>query len=304
MLIVVLSISLSLAWLRWESSQPRDTWWVERQGRIETVATEASVTAHGQQSVSVRLKSDSGLEVFFRVLRNGASPAPQPVFVVLGGHRTGRDAVELFGDVGQHAVVGVDYPYDGPQKVKGALPIAKTIPKARQAFLDTVPAVSLVIDWLVAQPWVDRRRIILIGASLGVPFATTAAGRDQRIAGLILVHGAADNRLWLQTQVERRIETEMLHYPLATVLHWLAYGPVLDTREHIARVAPRPVLIIGAREDERMPEGQTELLFEAAGEPRRLRFTTGQHISRIERRLLPSCCASRTRNCLPVGSGD
>ena len=60
--------------------------------------------------------------------------------------------------------------------------------------------------------------------------------------------------------------------------HWLAYGPVLDTREHIARVSPRPVLIIGAKEDERTPAGQSELLFEAAGEPRRLRFTAGQHI--------------------------
>ena len=278
LLVVFLSIVLSLMWLRWESSQPRDAWWTERQGRIDAVETDVSTTEYGQQSVSVRLTSDSGLAIFFRVVRSAASSGPQPVLVVLGGHRTGSDAVELFGDVGQHAVVGVDYPYDGPERAKGALPIAKAIPKARQAFLDTVPAVSLVVDWLVEQPWVDQDRIILIGASLGVPFATTAAGRDPRIAGLILVHGAADNRLWLQTQVERRVDTEILHYPLATVLHWLAYGPVLDTREHIARVAPRPVLIIGARDDERTPAGQTELLFEAAREPRRLRFTDGRHI--------------------------
>ncbi|MDH3620439.1 MAG: prolyl oligopeptidase family serine peptidase [Gammaproteobacteria bacterium] len=277
-LIVVLSISLSLVWLRWESSRPREEWWAERHGRIETVATETTATAHGQQSVSVRLTSDSGLEVFFRVIRSEETDNPQPVLLILGGHRTGSDAVDLFGDVGDHAIVGVDYPYDGPEKVKGALPIAKAIPKARQAFLDTVPAVSLVLDWLVEQPWVDPDRVILIGASLGVPFAATAADRDQRVAGLILVHGAADNRLWLQAQVERRVDTEILHYPLATILHWLAYGPVLDTSEHVATLAPRPVLIIGAREDERTPAGQTELLFDAAGEPRRLRYTDGQHI--------------------------
>ena len=277
-LIVVLSISLSLVWLRWESSRPRDDWWTERHGLIETVATDGAVTEFGQLLESVWLTSDSGLQVFFRIVRNADSDTRQPVLVILGGHRTGSDAVDLFGDVGQRIVVGVDYPYDGPDKVKGVLPVARTIPTARQAFLDTVPAVSLIVDWLVEQPWVDADRIFLIGASLGVPFAATAAGRDHRIAGLILVHGAADNRLWLQTQVERRIDTEFLHYPLATVLHWLAYGPVLDTREHIARVSPRPVLIIGAREDERTPAGQTELLFEAAGEPRRLRFTDGQHI--------------------------
>lgn len=278
LLIVVLSIALPLAWLRWESSQPRDAWWTERQGRIETAQTTTATTAHGQQSDAVRLRSDSGLEVFFRVVRSSASPAPRPVLIVLGGHRTGSDAVELFGDVGEHAVVGVDYPYDGPERLRGALPIAKAIPSARQAFLDTVPAVSLVVDWLIEQSWVDRDRILLIGASLGVPFVTTAAARDSRIAGLILVHGAADNRLWLQRQVERRVDTEVLHYPLATVLHWLAYGPVLDTREHVSRISPRPVLIIGASDDERTPAGQTELLFEAAGEPRRLRFTEGQHI--------------------------
>jgi fermentation-respiration switch protein FrsA (DUF1100 family) len=172
----------------------------------------------------------------------------------------------------------VDYPYDGPDRVKGVIPIARTIPLARQAFLDTIPAVSLILDWLVEQAWVDKKRIILVGASLGVPFAATAAARDRRITALMLVHGAADNRLWLEVQVARRIDTELLHYPLATILYWLAYGPVLDTSKHVASVSPRPLLIIGARDDERTPAGQAELLFDAAREPKRLRFTDGQHI--------------------------
>jgi fermentation-respiration switch protein FrsA (DUF1100 family) len=188
------------------------------------------------------------------------------------------DAVDLFGDVGGQAIVGVDYPYDGPEKAKGAAAIAQTIPLARRAFLDTVPAVSLVLDWLVDQDWVDENRVVLIGASLGVPFAAAVASRDQRVTGLVLVHGAADNRAWMEAQVARRIETKFLHYPLSTVLNWLAYGPIYDTRKYVATVSPRPVLIIGARHDERTPAGQSELLFDAAGDPRRLRFTAGQHI--------------------------
>ncbi len=277
-LVVVLSITLSLAWLRWESSRPKDDWFNERHGRIETVATEESITQYGQLAESVRLISDSGLQVSFRTIRNVEMDDPLPVLVILGGHRTGRDVVELFGDVGHRSIVGVDYPYDGPDKVKGVIPIARTIPLARQAFLDTVPAVSLILDWLVEQAWVDKKRIILVGASLGVPFAATAAARDRRIAGLMLVHGAADNRLWLEVQVARRIDTELLHYPLATILYWLAYGPVLDTSKHVATVSPRPVLIIGARDDERTPAGQAELLFNAARDPKRLRFTDGQHV--------------------------
>ncbi len=275
---VVMSITLSLIWLRWESSRPRDDWFSERHGQIETVSTEESITKYGQLAESVRLISDSGLQVSFRIIRDVETDAPLPVLMILGGHRTGSDVVELFGDVRHRSVVGVDYPYDGPDKVKGVIPIARTIPLARQAFLDTVPAVSLLLDWLVEQPWVDKNRMVLVGASLGVPFAATAAARDRRITGLMLVHGAADNRLWLEVQAARRIDTELLHYPLATILYWLAYGPVLDTSKHVANVSPRPVLIIGARDDERTPAGQAELLFDAARDPKRLRFTDGQHV--------------------------
>ncbi len=285
-LVVVLSIALSLIWLRWESSRPRDDWFSERHGRIETVATEESITEYGQLAESVQLISDSGLQVSFRTIRDVETDAPLPVIMILGGHRTGSDAVELFGDIGHRSIVGVDYPYDGPDKVKGVIPIAKTIPMARQAFRDTVPAVSLILDWLVEQAWVDKKRIILVGASLGVPFAATAAARDRRITGLMLVHGAADNRLWMEVQVARRIDTKLLHYPLATILNWLAYGPVLDTSKYVATVSPRPVLIIGARDDERTPPGQTELLFDAARDPKRLRWTDGQHIQPNRKEIL------------------
>ena len=40
MLAAVLAITLSLTWLRWESNRPRDEWFTERQGRIESVAIE------------------------------------------------------------------------------------------------------------------------------------------------------------------------------------------------------------------------------------------------------------------------
>lgn len=104
-----------------------------------------------------------------RTVRDDQTSDPRPTIIVLGGHRTGQDAVDLFGDVGGRAVVGIDYPYDGPDKVRGLSNTIRTIPLARQAFLDTVPATSLVIDWLLDQPWVDPENLILIGGSLGHP---------------------------------------------------------------------------------------------------------------------------------------
>ena len=277
-LAVVVIIALSLSWLRWDANQSRDDWFGERQGQIVTVDTDDSISEDGWRAESVRLVSDSGLEVSFRVIRTADTDAPLPILMILGGHRTGGDVVELYSGVSNRAVIGVDYPYDGPDKMKGLIPIARTIPVARQAFLDTVPALSLVLDWLVQQAWVDSNKIVLVGASLGVPFAAKAAARDERITGLMLVHGAADNRLWAEVQVARRVDAEFLHYPLSNVLNWLAYGPIFDTSEQVAAVSPRPLLLVGAREDERTPAGQQELLFDAAHEPKRLRYTDGQHV--------------------------
>ena len=277
-LAVLLAAVVGLLWLRWESHLPRDDWFTERKGTLVDVVAEPSVTPHGQLTEQVVLTSDSGLEVLLRLIRDEMSGEKRPVLLVLGGHRTGRDAVDLFGDVGQRVVVGIDYPYSGPEKVRGLRQVLGTIPLARQAMRDTVPAVSLVLDWVLAQPWADPDRVIIVGASLGVPFAATAAARDERIRGAMLVHGAADNRLWLEAQLQRRLDTEALHYPLSVVLHWLAYGPAMDTSERIGAIAPRPVVIIGARNDERTPAGQTELLYELAGQPKRLRFTEGAHI--------------------------
>jgi dienelactone hydrolase len=267
-----------LAWLRWESHLPRDEWFVARHGQLSDVIADRGVTPYGQLTERLTLTSSSGLQVVARLIRDEQIVGRLPVLVVLGGHRTGSDAVDLFGDVGQRPVVGVDYPYDGPEKVRGVSQSLGAIPAARQAFLDTVPGVSLVIDWLEGQPWVDPGRIFIIGGSLGVPFAVSAAAHDSRIAGAMLVHGAADNRLWLEAQLARRIDATWLHYPLSVVLHWLAYGPVHDTGRNIGKIAPRPVVVIGAREDERTPAGQTERLYELAGEPKRLRWTKGKHI--------------------------
>jgi dienelactone hydrolase len=286
LLAVVLVVAAGLFWLRWESHLPRDDWFTQRKGRLAEVSADRSMTPHGQLTEKVVLRSDSGLRVLLRLIRDTEPQAKRSVLIVLGGHRTGSDAVDLFGDVGDRVVVGVDYPYDGPEKVRGTGQILKTIPLARQAMLDTVPAVSLALDWILTQPWTDPDRVIVVGASLGVPFAATAAAYDERIRCAMLVHGAADNRLWLEAQLARRIDTQALHYPLSVLLHWTAYGPALDTSQRIGAIAPRPVVIIGARHDERTPAGQAELLFQLAGEPKRLRFTDSAHIEPDRREII------------------
>lgn len=286
LLAIILVPAVALTWLHWEAGRPQDDRFRERHGSLAEISAAEASTHDGQASEFITLRSDSGLAVSLRAIRDVSSNDRLPVLVILGGHRTGSDAVELFGRVGNRAVVALDYPYDGPEKVRGIVAITRTIPLARRAFLDTPPAVSLVMDWLTEQPWVDTEQVVLVGASLGVPFAAASAARDDRIKGVLLVHGAADNRLWIETQIARRNDYQMLHKPVSTIFHWLAYGPTFDTVKNVAAIAPRPVLIIGARNDERTPAGQTEALFAAAGEPKLLRWTEGQHIEPGRRQIV------------------
>ena len=268
----------AILWLRWDAGRPLESWFDERQGSFRSAQEIDVQVADSQRASFMTIASSSGLVARARVIRPDVFEAGLPVLIVLGGHRTGSDAVDLFGPVGEKVVVALDYPYDGPEKVRGLSQIIDTLPLARQAFRDTPPAVSLVVDWLIDQPWVDSDQIVIIGASLGVPFATLAAARDPRISGALLVHGAADNLAWLETQVARRNEEKILHRPLATLIHWAAYGPTFDTARNVATISPRPVVVIGARADERTPAEQTQALFDAAREPKILRWTEGQHI--------------------------
>ena len=274
---LVIAVVLGLAWLRWESQLPREQWFKERHGNLIAAEYSVDTLSAGNLSERVTVTSDSGLKISFRVIRGEGTRLQQPILLVLGGHRTGEDAVDLFGDIGDKAVVGVDYPYDGPEKVRGLGQTVRTLPAARRAILDAIPGVSLVLDWILEQEWSESRPIVIVGASLGVPFAAVAAARDKRVSAAMLIHGAADNRAWLQAQIARRMDNRFLHRPLSTLFYWLSYPP-LDAGKHIAGIAPRPVLIIGARDDERTPAGQTELLYELAGDPKRLRWSDGLHI--------------------------
>ena len=276
--------SAALIWLRVDAARPQAAYFDARQGRLADVQILDEADVAGQTSTLFALRSDSGLGVTVRVIKPDHAGTPLATLVVLGGHRTGSDAAGLFGNVDGKAVVAMDYPYDGPESVRGIAEVLGTVPLARRAFRDTPPAVSLVVDWLEDQAWVNSDQLFIVGASLGVPFAALAAARDDRIDGAILVHGAADNLAWLEVQVARRNDVRFLHRPLATVIHWLAYGPTFDTVKNVREISPRPVVIVGAREDERTPATQTEALFLAADEPKAMRWTTGRHIqpNRVE----------------------
>lgn len=280
-----------LLWLYADANRERLDEFRARHGELAGVERDSLDAAPDLVAERVRLTSTSGLAVTLRVLRPRVHEGPLPGLMILGGHRTGADAVELFSDTGGRVIVAFDYPYDGPLETDTLLSTLGAVPAIRRAFLDAAPAIWLATDWLNAQDWLDAGQIALAGVSLGVPFTATAAAHDERIAALLLVHGAADNRAWIERNIARRADLGPLLPPAATIANWLVYGSLHDTAKHVGMLSPRPAIIVGARDDERVPDGQTAALYAAAGEPRVLRWTEGRHIQTGRRDIVDEIMA-------------
>jgi hypothetical protein len=58
----------------------------------------------------------------------------------------------------------------------------------------------------------------------------------------------------------------------------LISGPRFAPEKWIGRVAPRPVVMLNAEDDEKIPRHSVEVLWEAAREPKDLVWLPGQHM--------------------------
>ena len=209
---------------------PRYDYFLERTGTL----VEAEVIEEEREldrSYTVRLKSSTGLEVDMRVLRPEVDVTEKlPLVVVLGGQETGKDAIDLVGPADGIAFAAIDYPYDGSEDLVGFWKSIAAIPDVQRAFLDSPPAVSLAVTWLLQQDWVDPGRVELAGVSLGVPFATAAGALDERFARVWMLHGGGDNVSWVSHNARRHIDNEVLRHLTARTVLFIVHGRSFETQ--------------------------------------------------------------------------
>ena len=243
--------------------------------RVDTL--EVAEDAGHRESV-LRLTNDKGLVVTLAVRRQiESSPSKRAAFLILGGAERGRGAAKLLADTRGTIVAAIDYPYDGDLKAKGLAVLAQ-VPAIRRAFYATPPAVTLVLDYLSADPEVDRSRMELLGASFGAPFATIAAARDPRVTRLWIAHGGGRPYLMIETGLRRDVPNALLRVPLARLGTLLVSGPRFAPERWVGHVAPRPVVMLNATEDERIPPASVQALWEAAQEPKEQIWIDGPHM--------------------------
>jgi hypothetical protein len=245
----------------------------------------------GHHVQSVRLTAASGLEVELLLKRPAERAKPdeltrRPLVVLLGGHRTGSDAVRLIPETHGAVVAALSYPYRGEHRLKG-LEVVEEVPAIRTAVFDTPPAVMLALDYLLALPDVDARRAEGVGISLGAPFMVIAGALDARITRVWAIHGSGGSYGALETNLRRNIPSRPARVAVAGIATLLISGPRLAPERWAGQISPRPFVMLNAEDDERMPRPLVDRLYASAEEPKSMIWMPGGHVRPSLERVQP-----------------
>lgn len=193
------------------------------------------------------------------------------VLITYAGANT-RDAIlRLIPERDNLVVMAVEYPWSPPHTLLGRV---RAVYDIRQAAYRTVAGGLVAMDVLVRDEHLEPRRTLLLGASLGSIFATIDGAIDKRVPLVILVHGGAD--------LTATLDAELRSVPAAVrpLLVRIARIPVdtFDPARYVARIAPRRLLMIAARDDWRFPPAAVVAFFNHARQPKELRWTNTGHV--------------------------
>ncbi len=247
--------------------------------RIKGKLAFASLERAGQSGESSRywltLKGDAGLTTECGLLVPPGRGVRYPAFILLGGKTTGKYAVDYALGVKDAIILAPDYPYT-PRDTYSVIDVMTDLPAVRQALFDMVPATGLALDYLWTRGDVDTGKVVLLGYSFGAPFVPVLASRDRRFAVAAMVYGGGDVQSMIRYNV-RRYEGPLFS-DFVAFLSGLLLRP-LEPLRYVQNVSPTPLIMINGEQDEQVPRRNTEMLFEAAREPKRLVWLPSHHVN-------------------------
>lgn len=280
-LVLVIVLPLLAAGLLWVlSGWTPDYTTLERVERRSVDSAQAGTTLE-----QVRLTSAAGRTIACLLRRPlGADTTHREAAVLLfGGIGTGGRAATLVDPAYRAVVLACDYPWADPSR----LPLWRVlwrVPTIRADVVATPRALTLAASFLVGLPEVDSHRVAGIGASLGVPFVAAWAADDPRVQAVALVYGGGDLGALFEANLRRKIGAAWLRRLVANLGATLLAD--LDPARTALRIAPRPLLLVGSREDERMPRTSVDALVRAAGDRATMVWLGGRHMMPRDTALL------------------
>jgi uncharacterized protein len=132
------------------------------------------------------------------------------------------------------------------------------------------------IEAVYQRPDIDKKRLALAGFSAGAAVSIFMTAQDRRVAAVAACASPADfssiSGADPRAVLSRFRNIGIIRDPFfpPSMEEWLAGFRSLNALEVISSISPRPVLLIHAARDPVVPLGNSERLYEAAGEPRQL----------------------------------
>lgn len=242
------------------------------------VLSKSEMTGAGGDSVFdkswLTLHSASGLRVDCGMLVPREKGRRYPAIVLLGGKATGKYAIDYAIGIEDVIIIAPDYPYN-PKEQYTIVEFLGDVPEMRTALLDMVPSVMLLTDYLFTRTDVDTTKIVLLGYSFGAPLVPPIIANDRRAAVAALVYGGGDLYSLIRHNV-RRYEGEARSEVVAALGTVLLHP--LEPLRYIGHVSPVPLIMINGTADEQIPRANTEQLYRAAGEPKKIIWLESQHV--------------------------
>jgi hypothetical protein len=134
----------------------------------------------------------------------------------------------------------------------------------------TITDAHAALDYLLQRPGVDPRGIVAFGQSLGGAVGIVLAAERGELRGLA-VDGAFDNYRGIANWHIRR-------NPLLLIAAWwvpLLMADAYDPIDYVAKVSPRPLLIMQGTADRIVNPQMARRLYDAAREPKQLWLIDG-----------------------------
>jgi hypothetical protein len=230
---------------------------------------------------SVRLNAD-GESVTGKLLRPRDVAGAMPAVLLNNGREMNSDAVTYlppeFGDV---VVLSLDFPEAIPYELSIRSFLLRSTGIRDE--LRRIPRFfSIGGAYLAQRSDVDSSRIAMAMTSFAVPFGVIAAAGDERFQDVGLIYGAGDLAVVFAANLEVRPRF------LRSVLGWFVmqvYGEFEPT-QFVARIAPRPLVMVNGRDDPQMPVAAVQALYDAARQPKTLIWLETGHLRPTDTHLI------------------
>jgi fermentation-respiration switch protein FrsA (DUF1100 family) len=138
-----------------------------------------------------------------------------------------------------------------------------------------------MIDYLCTLPELDKSRLSLLGFSGGAAVSVYVAAKDKRVSSVAAGACPAEFGLWTRQEPQSLVD----HFRDIGAIRdndfppsprqWLDGFKIVKPIDYIARISPRPLLLVHGDQDETVSVSDAHRLYAQAGEPKRLAIVEG-----------------------------